>query len=65
MTVREIAKECNCSMAWVYSLRKKLGRLPTIEEINKRKGKVGRPIKYAEQEIQTKNEKDLYGDNLK
>lgn len=48
MTVREIAKECNCSMAWVYSLRKKLGRLPTIEEINKRKGKVGRPIKYVE-----------------
>ena len=48
MTVKEIASACNCSKAWVYMLRKKLGRLPTIEEINKRKGKVGRPIKYVE-----------------
>lgn len=52
MTVKEIAKECNCSTKWVYHLAKRLGRLPTVEEVNSRKGKTGRPPKYLQQEEQ-------------
>lgn len=50
MTVKEISEKCNCSKSWVYALRKKLGRLPTVEEIMERKGKVGAPIKYETKE---------------
>lgn len=46
MTVKEIAKECGCTPSWVYTLAKRLGRLPTVEEVNARKGKGGRPPKY-------------------
>ena len=45
MTVKEIAKQSGCSIYWVYALRRRLGRLPTVEEINERKGKRGRPFK--------------------
>ena len=34
----------------VYQLAKKLGRLPTVEEIESRKGKRGRPKKYKWEE---------------
>lgn len=46
MSVKELAKKCNCSKTWIYTICKQLGRLPTIEEVNARKGKVGRPSKY-------------------
>lgn len=46
MTVTELAKITNVSVRRVYQIAKKLGRLPTIEEIEERKGKVGRPKKY-------------------
>ena len=47
MTVKELAKKANVTEARVYQLAKKLGRLPTVEEIESRKGKRGRPIKYG------------------
>ena len=50
MTAKEIAEKCNCSVGWVYAIAKRLGRLPTIEEITERKGKNGRPIKYKSKE---------------
>ena len=50
MTVQEIAKEANVTEARVYQLAKKLGRLPTVEEIESRKGKRGRPKKYEWEE---------------
>lgn len=46
MTVKELAKECGCTTSWIYLLAKRLGRLPTVEEVNERKGKDGRPRKY-------------------
>lgn len=48
MTVNEIAKNANCSTSRVYQLARKLGRLPTIEELNQRKNKRGRPKIYFE-----------------
>lgn len=46
MTVQELAKEANVTVRRVYQLAKKLGRLPTVKEIEERKGKRGRPKKY-------------------
>lgn len=46
MTVHELAKEANVTERRVYQLAKKLGRLPTVSEIEDRKGKIGRPKKY-------------------
>lgn len=46
MTVKEIAEKANVSERRVYQLAKKLGRLPTVEEIEERKGKRGRPKTY-------------------
>lgn len=48
MTANELAKKCNCSRTWIYALAKRLGRLPTEDEVNARKGKVGAPLKYKE-----------------
>lgn len=50
MTAKEIAKKADCSVSWVYDLRKELGRLPSVEEVMKRKGKKGRPVKYKTKE---------------
>lgn len=50
MTAKEISEKCGCSTTWVYALAKKLGRLPTVDEVNERKGKSGRPIKYKTKE---------------
>ena len=47
MTVKELAKITNLTEARIYQFAKKLGRLPTIEEIKSRKGKRGRPKKYG------------------
>lgn len=46
MTVQELAKKANVTERRVYQLAKKLGRLPTLAEIEERKGKRGRPKKY-------------------
>lgn len=44
MTVQELSKLSGKCPATVYRLAKKLGRLPTLEELNNQKK--GRPIKY-------------------
>jgi sugar-specific transcriptional regulator TrmB len=46
MTVKELAELANVTERRVYQIAKKLGRLPTLEEIEERKGKRGRPKKY-------------------
>ena len=46
MTVKELAEKANVTESRVYQLAKILGRLPTLEEIEERKGKRGRPRKY-------------------
>ena len=46
MTPKEIAEKANVTERRVYQLAKKLGRLPTVEEIESQKGKRGRPKKY-------------------
>lgn len=46
MTVKELAEQANVTERRVYQMAKKLGRLPTLDEIESRKGKRGRPKKY-------------------
>ena len=50
MTVQELAEKTNVTEARVYQIAKRLGRLPTVEEIESRKGKRGRPQKYEWEE---------------
>ena len=50
MTVQELAEKANVTERRVYQLAKQLGRLPTVEEIESRKGKRGRPKKYEWEE---------------
>jgi predicted transcriptional regulator len=50
MTVKELAEETNVTESRVYQIAKKLGRLPTVAEIEERKGKRGRPKKYEWEE---------------
>jgi predicted transcriptional regulator len=52
MTVQELAEKTNVTEARVYQIAKQLGRLPTVEEIESRKGKRGRPKKYEWEEEQ-------------
>ena len=54
MTVQELAEKAKVSESRVYQIAKQLGRLPTIAEIEARKGKKGRPKKYEWEE--TRNE---------
>lgn len=49
-TVKSIAEKTGRSEAWIYMLCRKLGRLPTIEEVNNRKNRKGRPKKYETKE---------------
>ena len=46
MTVKELAEATNVTERRVYQIAQKLGRLPTVEEIEAQKGKRGRPKKY-------------------
>ena len=55
MKVKELAEQTNVTRARVYQLAKKLGRLPTVEEIESRKGKRGRPPKYESSDLEEKN----------
>ena len=50
MTVQELAEEANVTERRVYQIAKQLGRLPTVEEIEERRGKRGRPRKYQWEE---------------
>lgn len=50
MTVKELAEKSNVAESRVYQIAKKLGRLPTVDEIESRKGKRGRPKKYKWEE---------------
>ena len=44
MTIQELSKETGRSRVTIYKVAKKLGRLPTKEEVLNRKN--GRPRKY-------------------
>lgn len=46
MNVKELAKKHKLSHTIIYNMAKKLGRLPTDEEIENRNKKKGRPLKY-------------------
>lgn len=54
MTVKELAKQAKCSQSWVYTLCLELDRLPTIEEIEERKTRRGRPKKWVNMEKKRK-----------
>lgn len=43
LSMADIAKKAGVSYSRVYQLRKQLGRVPTIDEVKNRKGKLGRP----------------------
>lgn len=47
MTIREIAEQSRLSERRIYQIAKQLGRMPTLEEVEKRKEKRGRPNKYG------------------
>lgn len=49
-TVKSIAEKTGRSEAWIYTLCRELGRLPTIDEVNDRKNRKGRPKKYKTRE---------------
>ena len=49
MTVKELAEQANVTERRVYQIARYLGRLPTVKEIESRKGKKGRPKKYKEE----------------
>jgi predicted transcriptional regulator len=55
MKVKELAEQTNVTKARVYQLASRLGRLPTVEEIESRKGKRGRPPKYESLDLEEKN----------
>lgn len=55
MTVKEFAEKCGCSRTWIYKMAKRLGRLPTYEEVMSRKGKQGKPIKTKYKDIEEQN----------
>lgn len=51
MSARQIAEYSGASYATVRRMKLKLGRMPTIEEVIERKGKVGRPTTCYEKEV--------------
>ena len=55
MNVQEIAEKSNVTERRVYQIAKQLGRLPTVEEVESRKGKRGRPKKYKWEEEDGRN----------
>lgn len=51
MTVMELAEITGVSRTWIYEMCKRLGRIPTVDEVVNRKTnelmkKMGRPQKY-------------------
>jgi hypothetical protein len=53
MTAKELAKESKVPLWKVYYVARKLGKLPSVDELLNWKQKRGRPIKWK-----TKNEKE-------
>lgn len=69
MTTRQIADYSGASYATVRRMKIKLGRMPTIEEVIERKGKVGRPTTDCERDVafkilSTKRTTKLYVEQL-
>lgn len=69
MSTRQIAEYSGASYATVRRMKIKLGRMPTIEEVIERKGKVGRPTTDCEKDIafkilSTKRATRLYVEQL-
>ena len=50
MTVVELAKRTGLSRETIYKLCRKLGRIPTEEEVVKRRKEGGRPRKWESKE---------------
>lgn len=51
MTVIELAEKTGVSRTWIYEMCRRLGRIPTVDEVVNRKTnglmkKMGRPQKY-------------------
>ena len=51
MTVIELAEKTGVSRTWIYEMCRRLGRIPTLDEVVNRKtnglmNKMGRPQKY-------------------
>lgn len=61
-TIREIANYSGTSYATVRRLKIKLGRMPTIEEVIKRKSRVGRPSLVDNEEMRRNTVKITLGD---
>lgn len=55
MTVKEIAEQANVPRQRVYYILRKLGRVPTVDEVLNYPDHRGRPIKYELKECE--NEK--------
>ena len=69
MSTRQIAEYSGASYATVRRMKIKLGRMPTIEEVIERKGKVGRPTidcerEYAYKTLSTNRSINLYVERL-
>lgn len=47
MTIKELCEKTGRSRTWIYTICKRLGRMPTIEEVEELKNKKGRPKKYV------------------
>ena len=62
LTMREIANYSGTSYATVRRLKIKLGRMPTIEEVIKRKSRVGRPSLVDNEEMRRNTVKITLGD---
>ena len=50
MTAKDIAKASGVPLWKVYYIAKRLGRLPSVDEILNWKPKLGRPLKYKSKE---------------
>ena len=50
MRVQILSEKTGVSVGRIYQLARQLNRLPTEEEILERKGKVGRPCKYKNED---------------
>lgn len=50
MTAKEVAEKSKMPLWKVYYVARKLGRLPSVDEIVNWKQKVGRPLKYTTKE---------------
>ena len=55
MNARELAEKHGVSHTLIYNMAKKLGRLPTDEEVENRKRKTVRPLKYRISKMMTEN----------